>query len=145
MAQAVGNLLSRECKSCLNDQLIMKYDRFWDWELLSMNYDFSVDMLRMYFHRVHWSHILKRQQLPESFLREMATYFGMEPHIWIYVCRYQTLSESFIRDYSSKFDPKDLLLYQNVTVDFVRSVYGGKTPGSLPPDSSAPVSSGAEV
>ena len=105
----------------MTDQLIMKYDRFWNWELLSMNYDFSVDMLRMYFHRVDWPSILQRQRLPESFLREMALSFQ---GYWSYVVRYQKLSKSFIEDYHEKFDPSDVLEFQHLSTEEVYRIYG---------------------
>ena len=94
----------------------MKFGRFLDWNLLSANYDFSIDMLRIYFHRVNWAMILRRIVFPEDFLREMASSFG---EYWDIVSKHQKLSESFIHDFANKVDWENIMLYQNVSGRFL--------------------------
>ena len=116
-------LLSREQKEpvgVMTDRFIMKFDRFMDWNLLSSNYDFSIDMLRMYQHRVNWAQILKRKLFPETFLQEMVTNFN---DCWGTVSRYQILSESFIHDFAENVDWEDIILYQNVSGKFLNDHY----------------------
>ena len=123
MSLSVWDLISQERKEpegVLTDRFIMRFDRFLNWDLLSANYDFSLEMLRTYQHRVNWCSILKRFKFTESFLREMAPNFE---DCWELVCKYQVLTESFIRDYASKFDYELVLLYQDVSGKFVQSVY----------------------
>lgn len=115
----VWSLLSQEPKEpegVMTDSFIMKFDRFLDWDILSNKYDFSIDMLRIYFHKVNWSLILKRQKFSEAFLREMALNFD---GCWDIVSKYQKLSEPFIHDYASKVDWDYILLYQDVSSKFV--------------------------
>ena len=109
----------------MTDQFIMKFSRMMDWTLLSKNYDFSIDMLRMYQHRVIWAYVLKRQVFPEDFLREMAKHFD---ECWPTVSRYQSLSESFIHDYASKVDWEDVIMYQHVSGRLLRDHYEYYTP-----------------
>lgn len=114
------SLLSREPKEpqgLMTDQFIMKFDRYMDWEKLSANYDFSVDMLRIYSHRVKWCYILKRKLFSEDFLREMVQYF--DQGCWGVVSKCQILSQEFIHDFSEKVDWENVLLYQNVNMKFI--------------------------
>lgn len=99
----------------MTDGFIMKYSRFMDWQLLSAHYDFSLDMLRTYQHRVSWAHVLRRKRFPESFLREMVSNFN---DCWEIVCKYQTLSESFVHDFADRVDWENVLLYQEVNSHF---------------------------
>ena len=118
--ETAWQLLSREHKApegVLTDSFIIKFDRYMDWNLLSENYDFSLDMLRMYFHRVTWSRILRRKLFTESFLREMAP--GFDSAAWEVLSRYQFLSEQFIHDFSDKVDWDNIALYQNVSGKFL--------------------------
>lgn len=94
----------------------MKFDRFLDWNLLSANYDFSVDMLRIYFHKVNWALVLKRIKFSEDFLREMAPNFE---GCWGIVSKCQKLSESFIHDFASSVDWDHIVLYQDVSSRFL--------------------------
>lgn len=117
--ESAWTILSREPKSpngVLTDRFIMKFDKYLDWNLLSKHYDFSVDMLRVYFHRVNWCQILKRTRFTEDFLREMASNFE---GCWGTLCKYQTLSEVFIHDFASKVDWDTVVLYQNVSSKFL--------------------------
>lgn len=112
-------ILSREPKApngVLTDELVMKFDRYLNWDLLSLHYDFSIDMLRIYFHRVDWGPILKRQKFSESFLREMAPNFE---HAWFAVSKHQILSESFIHDYANKVDWEYIKKFQIVSQQFL--------------------------
>lgn len=112
-------ILSREAKApkgVLTDEFVMKYAKELDWGLLSENYDFSIDMLRMYFHRVNWYAVLKRTKFDESFLREMAINFN---ECWYVVSKYQTLSESFIHDFAGNVDWYYIIKYQNVSKEFL--------------------------
>lgn len=116
---SVWKLLSCEPRApngVLTDEFVMKFSRQLDWELLSINYDFTIDMLRIYFHRVNWAAILKRQKFNESFLREMAPNFE---DAWHVVSKYQTLSESFIHDYASKLDWEYITKFQITTQKFL--------------------------
>lgn len=126
---AVWALLSKEKKEpegILSDKFILKYDRYLDWVLLSKNYDFSIELLRIYFHRVTWGSILKRKQYPESFLREMSSNF--DEYAWNMVSKHQTLSEKFIGDFAEQLDWENILLYQNVTDSFLKHQYRYKLP-----------------
>lgn len=111
-------LLSKEPKApigVMTDGFIMKFDRFLNWKLLSTHYDFSMDMLRIYQHRVDWGLVLKRIKFPEDFLREMTPNFN---NCWSDVSKYQTLSEQFIHDFASDVDWEDILLYQSLSGKF---------------------------
>jgi hypothetical protein len=115
------SLLSQERKEpegVLTDNFIMKFSRYLDWEILSSHYEFSIDMLRIFFHRVNWASVLKRQKFPEYFLREMAINFE---GCWGIVCKYQKLSESFIHDFASKVDWENVVLYQDVSSEFINN------------------------
>lgn len=125
MCDNAWQILSRDAKhpvGVLTDELLMKFDRLLDWKLLSVNYEFSVDMLRIYQHRVDWVNVLKRKQYPEAFLREMAPNFN-NADIWYAVCKYQILTESFVRDYAFKLDDDwhwDILrAKQNLSPEFI--------------------------
>lgn len=120
METAAWQLLSKERKApegVMTDSFIMKFDSYMDWNLLSANYDFSIDMLRIYSHRVIWSSILKRKLFSESFLREMAVSFDADA--WEILSRYQFLSEQFIHDFSDKVEWDNIALYQNVSGKFL--------------------------
>lgn len=119
MATTVWNLLStepKEPKGVLTDNFIMKFDQYMNWDLLSSHYDFSIDMLRIYSHRVNWAKLLRRTTFSEEFLREMVPNFE---GCWDILCKYQTLSERFIRDFAGKVDWDYIVLYQNVTSRFL--------------------------
>lgn len=109
-------IISREPKGVLTDEFIMKFEEMMDWKLLSENYDFSNDMLRMYSHRVNWCAILKRMKFDESFLREMVKSFN---DCWSTVSKYQTLSESFIHDFAHLVDWDYILRYQEISPRFL--------------------------
>ena len=109
-------MISRETNGVLNDAFIMKFDRYLDWSLLSENYNFSLNMLRIYQHRVSWGSVLMRTQFPESFLREMAPNFD---DCWFAVSKYQKLSQSFIRDYAEQLDWFYIPKYQVVPTRFL--------------------------
>jgi len=114
------DLLSREAKrplGVLSDDFIMKYDRYLNFDLLSDNYHFSVEMLRIYSHRVNWLKVLKRQKLSVAFLREMSSFF--DDDCWIIVSRSQELPESFIHDFADRLDWEYILLYQHVSSRFL--------------------------
>lgn len=99
----------------MTDAIIKKFDRFLNWELLSKHYDFSMDMLRIYQHRVDWSLVLKRIKFPEDFLREMSINFN---NCWSIISQYQTLSEQFIHDFANYVNWEDILLYQSLSGKF---------------------------
>lgn len=107
---------AKEPKGVMTDNFIMKYDQYMNWDILSSHYDFSIDMLRIYFHRVNWGKLLKRIRFSETFLREMVHSFE---GVWGILSRYQTLSEVFIHDFASKVDWNDVVLYQNVSSKFL--------------------------
>lgn len=111
------DILSRESKGVLNDRFVMKYDRYINWQLLSANYDFSIELLRQYMHRVNWGLILKRQTFPLNFLREAVPYFTEDD--WPIVCKYQRLSEPFVHEFSDKVFWPYVLIYQNVSGSFL--------------------------
>lgn len=114
------DLLSSEPKEpvgVLNDKIIMRFDRYLNWELLSKHYDFNIDLLRIYFHRVNWHILLERCQFDESILREFASYFP--PECWSIISEKQILSESFIHDFADKVDWTDIALYQAVSGKFL--------------------------
>jgi hypothetical protein len=118
--ETTWQLLSRELKApegVMTDSFIMKFDRYMDWNLLSEHYDFSIDMLRIYFHRVVWSKILRKKLFSEAFLREMTISF--DPAAWEVLSRYQFLSEQFILDFSNNVDWDYVALYQNVSSKFI--------------------------
>lgn len=119
MAAQVWNILSHEAKEpegVMTDNFIMKFDRYLDWNILSSHYDFSIDMLRIYSHRVNWGKLLKRRKFAEKFLREMAPNFE---EAWGVLSKYQTLSEGFIHDFANKVDWDSIALYQDVTGQFL--------------------------
>lgn len=129
MANNVWEQLSsepKEPKGVMTDAFIMKFSRHLNWHLLSKHYEFSIDMLRVFQHRVVWSLVLKRQKLSESFLREMAMIFDNDS--WSVLSRYQVLSETFIRDFADKVDWDNIILYQFVTGRFLQQYYKCYTP-----------------
>ena len=114
------NLISREQREptgVLTDNFVQKFDQFLDWQLLSISYFFTMEMLRLYFHRVDWAPILKRQQFSESFLEEMVPSFTES---WYIISKYQNLSEHFIHTYQDKVDWTEIFLRQNVSHEFLR-------------------------
>lgn len=117
---------SKEPFGVLNDAFVMKFSMYLNWKLLSKNYEFSTDMLRMFQHRVYWPVLLKRQKLNESLLREMVPNFDNDS--WTIISRYQVLSESFISDFASKLDWEYIIMYQSVTGRFLRDYYKYYTP-----------------
>lgn len=111
------DFLSRQPRGVITDMFVMRFDKYLNWELLSTHYDFTIDLLRHYMHRVNWGLLLQRQLFPVSFLREAAPYFSEDD--WQLVTRHQTLSESFVHDYADKIDWEDILLYQHLSVRFL--------------------------
>jgi hypothetical protein len=115
-AWALLSLEPREPEGVMNDRFIMRFDIFLDWNRLSSQYDFSIELLRLYQHWVNWESILKRQLLSEFFLREMATNFE---GLWGIVSQYQVLSEKFIQDFAHKVDWENVIMYQRVSGRFL--------------------------
>lgn len=114
------DLLSSEPKEpvgVLNDKIIMRFAGFLNWDLLSTHYNFDIELLRMYFHRINWHILLKRCQIDEKILREFASYFSTE--CWSIISENQTLSESFIHDFADKVDWANIALYQVVSGKFL--------------------------
>lgn len=116
----------KEPLGVLTDAFVMKFSMHLNWNLLSKNYVFSTNMMRMFQHRIYWPVVLKRQKLHESLLREMAPNFDNDS--WAIISRYQVLSESFISDFASKVDWEYIILYQSVTGRFLRDYYKYYTP-----------------
>lgn len=113
-------LLSRESKrpdGVISDDFILKYDRYLNFDLLSGSYHFSIEMLRIYSHRVNWLKILQRQKFSVLFLREMVNTF--DDDCWVIISRCQELPESFIHDFADRLDWEYILLYQNVSSRFL--------------------------
>lgn len=117
MEMACWDTLSKQPKGVITDMFIMKFDKHLNWNLLSANYDFTIDLLRHYMHRVSWSLILQRKLFPVSFLREAAPYFL--PEDWQTISRHQQLSELFIHDYADYIDWEEVILYQDVSARFL--------------------------
>ena len=120
MDMSAWDLISREPKEpvgVLNDKFIMRFDRYINWDLLSQHYDFNIDLLRMYFHRVNWYKILERCIVSEDVLREFSISFS--PECWSIISEKQTLSEAFIHAYADKVDWTNIALYQNVSGKFL--------------------------
>jgi len=115
-AWAILSMEPKEPRGVLNDKFVMRFDRMLDWNLLSTHYDFSLDMLRMYQHRVNWAAVLKRTRFPETFLREMVVNFN---GCWATISKYQNLSEAFINDFSDSVDWEYIALYQHVSSKFL--------------------------
>src|SRR5436190_21521839 len=115
-AWAILSMEPKEPRGVLNDKFVMRFDRMLDWNLLSTHYDFSLDMLRTYQHRVNWAAVLKRSRFPETFLREMVVNFT---GCWATISRYLNLSEAFINDFSDSVDWEYIALYQNVSGKFL--------------------------
>lgn len=114
------SLISQEPKfpeGVLTDSFVQRFDTHMDWEQLSIHYFFTVTMLRMYFHRVNWIHILQRQQFSEEFLVEMASNFN---NCWEVISKYQNLSEGFIEQFKDKLDWQVLFEHQRLTGKFLR-------------------------
>ncbi len=112
------DLLSSELKEPEGDAIIMRYDRYLNWDLLSRHYNFSVDLLRIYQHRVKWPILLGRNSFEEKFLREMAPNFSTQ-ECWSIVSEKQNLSEYFIHEFADKVDWENIALYQNVSGKFL--------------------------
>lgn len=107
----------KEPRGVLNDKIVMRFDRYLNWDLLSKHYTFNVELLRMYQHRVNWPDILQRHDFDESFLREMAPIFS--PQCWEIISEHQTLSESFIHEFARKVHWPSIALYQSVSGKFL--------------------------
>lgn len=119
--ESAWTLLSREPKEpvgVLSDAFVLKFSKYLNWDLLSQHYDFSIDMLRIYMHRVNWSHLVKRMKFDESFLRE--AYPNFSPECWSLICKYQKLSEPFIHTFSCYVDWDNIALYQKVSGRFLQ-------------------------
>jgi hypothetical protein len=120
MDVSAWDLLSSEPKEpvgVLNDKIVMRFDRYINWDLLSKHYDFSIDLLRIYFHRVNWSILVQRRQFSEDVLREFSSQFS--PECWSIISEKQILSESFIHDFADRVDWVNIALYQPVTGRFL--------------------------
>lgn len=115
--ESVWTMLSREPKGVLTDTFVLKYSKFLNWDLLSQHYDFSIELLRQYMHRVNWAHLVQRMRFPESLLRE--AYPNFSPECWSLISKHQVLSESFMRDFSCNLDWDNIALYQNVSGSFI--------------------------
>lgn len=116
----VWQILSREPKvpdGVMTDAFIMRFDTRMDFVLLSENYVFGPELLRIYQHRVVWASVLRKSQYPESFLREMVPNFH---DCWFIVCKYQRLSEAFIHDYADRVDWEYVQKYQHVSREFLQ-------------------------
>lgn len=114
------NLISSEPKEpvgVLTDKFVMRFDKYLNWDLLSKYYDFNIDLLRMYFHRVNWYYILDRSKISEDVLREFAFSFSAE--CWSVISEKQILSESFIHEFADKVDWTNIALYQSVSGKFL--------------------------
>lgn len=105
-------------RDVLNDRFIMAFSTYLYWDELSKHYEFSIDMLRIYQHRVMWEHLLKRQKFDERFLREMAVNFTSQ-ECWQILSQYQRLSMEFIHDFAEKLDWSLIELYQLVPNKFL--------------------------
>ena len=101
----------------MTDAFIMKFSTRMDWGLLSAHYDFSIDMLRIYMHRVKWASILRRKRFSEDFLREVSPNFTR--HDWNVISQHYTLSEAFMREFAHKLNWETIALYQNVSGSFL--------------------------
>jgi len=120
-------VLSREAKApegVLTDAFVAKYHRELDWILLSIHYEFSIDMLRQYQGKVAWQYVLKKTKYPEYFLREMAVWFdnpnlNQPGNAWNALCKYQKVSESFISFYSPYMNWDYVQQFQNVSQEFL--------------------------
>lgn len=119
----------KEPDGVLSDAFVMKFSRYLNWNDLSKYYDFSDYMLLMYQHRILWALVLKRQRLNETMLREMALNFDSDA--WCVLSQYQVLSESFIADFADKVDWDNIILYQNVSNQFLRDHYEYSMPSSV--------------
>lgn len=114
-------LLSSEPKKprgVMTDEFIMKFTRYLNWNLLSIYYDFSMDMLRIYQHRVNWTSVLQRTKYPDFFLREM--HLNFDSDAWYVVSKYQQLSEEFIHDFAERLDWECVGNYQMVSEEFMK-------------------------
>lgn len=100
----------------MTDAFVQKFSRYLNWDMLSVHYDFTVDMLRMYQHRVMWSAVLRRQRFDEEFLREMKSHFA---EAWTTVSRYQVLSEDFVHEFAERLDWEHVLTYQTLSQRFL--------------------------
>lgn len=117
--ESLWQTMSRESKSpagVLTDEFITKFSKHMDWSLLSENYDFSIEMLRIHQHRIYWHKVLKRMKFNEELLREIASNFT--DVCWTVVSQHQKLSMNFMHDYADKLDWELLALYQNMTSEF---------------------------
>jgi hypothetical protein len=114
------SLISQEPRfpqGVLTDGFVQRFDRYMDWEQLSIHYLFTMAMLRIYFHRVNWIHILKRQQFSEDFLIEMSSNFN---NCWEVISKYQNLSENYIDNYKDKLEWEVLFNNQRLSGKFLR-------------------------
>lgn len=119
-AQDSWTLLSLEPKEpqgILNDKIIMRFDRQLKWDLLSKHYEFNVDLLRIYQHRVVWEEILQRQKFSENLLREFSPNFTSK--CWEIISEKQELSESFIHEFRYKVEWYNIALNQKVSGVFL--------------------------
>lgn len=122
VVDSAWTLLSREAKEpdgVINDNFVLKYAKYLDWDLLSQHYNFSIDLLRSCMHKVNWSYLVKRMKFDETFLREAQSNFSEE--CWSLISQYQALSEPFIHDFADKVVWDNIVLYQNVSGAFLAS------------------------
>ena len=116
----IWSLISQEPRApqgVLTDEFVQRFDRYMDWEQLSIHYLFTIAMLRTYFHRVHWVHVLARQQFPEYFLIEMTSNFD---DCWEIISKHQRLSENYIERFKDKLDWEILFDNQQSNGKFLR-------------------------
>jgi hypothetical protein len=114
-------VISREPRiphGVLTDNFVQHFDKYLDWELLSLNYLFTVEMLRIYFHRVNWNHILKRQRFTENILMEMIPLINN--CCWEVISKFQNLSEAFIDNYKDDVDWEIIFESQKVSGMFLK-------------------------
>ena len=109
----------RTPQGVLTDEFVQRFDRYVDWEQLSIHYFFTLIMLRTYAHRVNWNFILQRQKLSENVLIEMSPYFD-DYSCWEIISKHQNLSETYIERYKDKLDWELLFDNQRLTGEFLR-------------------------
>lgn len=101
----------------LTDSFVQRFDRNMDWDILSLHYFFTVEMLRIYFHRINWIHLLQRQQFSEDLLTEMAANFDC---CWEVISKHQNLSENYIEKFKDKLDWEIIFEHQKMSGKFLK-------------------------
>lgn len=111
--------ISSQGNGILTDQFILKFDRHINFTLLSEHYFMSILLMRIYFHKLSWFSIIKRQKLEESTLWEFADSFDHET--WKSLEKYQTLSQQFKYNFENKlhsayeYDNDEVAPLKNIT------------------------------